>query len=136
MLRVSFCISLLTGLMVATPVAQGAGNDQLLQRLTVKGSVTYESDAALPPGSRAVIELRHRPALPDAPATVYQRIELEGKQSPVQFELTLDRYKLVAGATYFVRGAIISEQGAIRTANDITIDVTQSTVNVNEITLR
>ncbi len=135
MLRVSRSIILLAGLTVATPVALSAADD-LIQRLTIKGSVTYEASEALPPGSRAIIELRHLPALPDAPGVVYQQIVLEGKQSPVPFEFTLERYKLVKGATYFVRGAIVSEKRAIWTADDIKIDVTTSTVDVKEITLK
>ena len=135
MLRVSLSILLLAGWTVATPVARSAADDQI-QKLTIKGSVTYEAGAALPAGSRAVIELRHRPALPDAPAVAVQRIDLEGKQSPVPFEFSLERFKLVEGATYFVRGAIVSEKRAIWTADDIKIDVTQSTVEVKEITLR
>ena len=135
MLRVSLAIILLAGWMVASPVARSAANAQL-QRVTIKGSVTYEAGAALPPGSRAVIELRHLPALPDAPAVADQRIDLEGKQSPVPFEFTLERFRLVRGGTYFVRGAIVSEKRAIWTADDITIDVTQSAVDVPEITLR
>ena len=135
MLRVSLSIILLAGLTGATPVARSAANAQI-EPLTIKGSVAYEDGAELPPGSRAVIELRHRPALPDAPAVADQRIDLEGKQSPVSFEFTLERYKLVGNATYFVRGAIVSEKGAIWSADDIKIDVTQSTVDVKEITLR
>ena len=135
MLRVSLSIILLAGWTAAPLVARSAADDQL-QKVTIKGSVTYEADAALPPGSRAVIELRHLPALPDAPAVANQRIDLEGKQSPVPFEFTLERYKLIGNATYFVRGAIVSEKRAIWTADDIKIDVTQSTVDVKEITLR
>ena len=135
MLRVSLSIILLAGLTVATPVARSAANAQI-EPLTIKGSVAYEAGAELPAGSRAVIELRHLPALPDAPAVADQRIDLEGKQSPVAFEFTLERYKLVGNATYFVRGAIVSEQRAMWSADDIKIDVTQSTVDVKEITLR
>ena len=135
MLRVSLSVIFLAGLTVATPVALSAADD-LIQRLTIKGSVTYEGDEELPPGSHAVIELRHLPALPDAPAVVYRRIDLEGKQSPVSFEFTLERFKLVGSATYFVRGVIVSEQRAIWTTDDIKVDVTQSTVDVKEITLR
>ncbi len=135
MLRVSLSIILLAGLTVATPVARSAANAQI-EQLTIKGSVTYEAGEALPAGSRAVIELRHLPALPDAPAVADQRIDLEGKQSPVPFEFTLERYKLVGNATYFVRGAIVSEKGAVWSADDIKIDVTESTVDVKEITLR
>ena len=135
MLRVSLSIILLAGWTVAIPVARSAAHDQI-QTLTIKGSVTYEAGAALPPGSRAVIELRHLPALPDAPAVADQRIDLEGKQSPVPFEFTLERFKLVGGATSFVRGAIVSEKRAIWTGDDIKIDVTQPTVDVQAITLR
>ncbi len=135
MLRVSLSIILFAGWTVATPVARSAANLQI-QKLTLKGSVAYEAGAALPPGSQAVIELRHLPALPDAPAVANQRIDLEGKQSPVPFEITLERYRLVGSATYFVRGAIVSEKRAIWTTDDIKVDVTQSTVDVNEITLR
>ena len=135
MLRVSLSLILLAGWTVATPVARSAADDEM-QKLTIKGSVTFEAGAALPPGSRAVIELRHLPALPNAPAVADQRIDLEGKQSPVPFEFTLDRFKLVGSATYFVRGAIVSEKRAIWTADDVKIDVTQSTVDVKEITLR
>jgi uncharacterized lipoprotein YbaY len=135
MLRVSLSIILLAGWTVAAPVARSAASGQI-ETLTIKGSVTYDVGGALPPGSRAVIELRHLPALPDAPAVADQRIDLEGKQSPVPFEFTVERYKLVGTATYFVRGAIVSEKRAIWTADAITIDVTQSTVDVKEITLR
>ena len=134
MRRVSLSIILLAGWTVATPVARSADNP--IQRLTIKGSVTYDAGTELPSGSRAVIELRHLPALPDAPAVVDQRIDLEGRQSPVPFEFTVERYKLAGSSTYFVRGAIVSEKRAIWTADDIKIDVTQSTVDVKEITLR
>ena len=135
MLRVSLSIILLAGWTVATPVARSVANAQI-EKLTIKGSVTHEAGAALPPGSHAVIELRHLPALPGAPAVADQRIDLEGKQSPVAFEFTLERYRLVGNATYVVRGAIVSEKGVIWTADDVKIDVTQSTVDVKAITLR
>ena len=135
MLRVSLSIILLAGLTVATPVARSAANDPI-QKLTIKGSVTYEDGAALPPGSHAVIELRHRPALPDAPAVAYQRIDLEDKESPESFEFALERYKLVGGVTSLVRGTIVSGKSAIWTADDIKIDPTLSTVDVKEIALR
>ena len=53
----------------------------------------------------------------------------------MSFEFTLERYKLVGNAAYVVRGAIVSENRTIWTADDIKIDVTQSTVDVKEITL-
>jgi putative lipoprotein len=135
MLRVILSIILLAGWTAATPVARSQANNPI-QKLTIKGSVAYEAGAALPPGSRMVIELRHVPALANAPAVADQRIDLEGQQSPVPFEFTLERYKLVAGGTYVVRGAIVSEKRAIWTADDVKINVTPSSVDVKEITLR
>ena len=135
MLRVSLSIILLAGWTAATPMARSQANNPI-QKLTIKGSVAYEAGAALPPGSRMVIELRHLPALPNAPAAAELRIDLEGKQSPVPFEFTVERYRLVAGVTYVVRGAIVSEKRAIWTADDVKIDVTPSSVDVKEITLR
>ena len=134
MLRVSLSIILLAGLTVAAPVARLAAREQT-QKLTIKGSVIYEAGTTLPQGSQAIIELRHLPALPNAPAVAVQRIDLDGKQSPVPFEFTVERYRLVGGTTYFVRGAIISEKRPIWAADDIKIDVTQSTVDMKEITL-
>ena len=75
------------------------------------------------------------PALSNAPAVVDQRIDLAGKTSPVAFEFTLERFRLVGNATDFVRGAIVSEKVVISTTDDITVDVTQSSVDVKEITL-
>jgi putative lipoprotein len=135
MLRVSLSIILLAAWTAAVPVARSAADDQN-QKLTIKGSLTYEAGTALPSGSRAVVELRHLPALPNAPAVADQRIDLEGKQSPVKFEFTVERFKLVAGGTYVVRGAIVSEKRAIWTADDVKVDVTPSTVDVKEIVLR
>ena len=135
MLRVSLSIMLLAVWTVATPLTRLVAGAEA-QQLTIKGSVAYDAGAELPAGSRAVIELRHRPALPNAPAVVEQRIDLAGKTSPVAFEFTLERFRLVGNATYFVRGAIVSEKVAIWTADDITIDVTQPSVDVKEITLR
>lgn len=135
MLRVILSIILLAGWTAATPVARSQANNPI-QKLTIKGSVSYEAGAALPAGSRMVIELRHLPALPNAPAVAERRIDLEGTQSAVPFEFTVERFRLVAGGTYVVRGAIVSEKRAIWTADDARIDVTQSTVDVKEITLR
>ena len=108
MLRVSLSIILLAGWTVATPGARSAPNGRI-QKMTIKGSVTYDAGAALPSGSRAVIELRHLPALPDAPAVAVQRIDLEGRQSPVSFKFTLD-LETRRGLDLLRRGAIVSEK--------------------------
>ena len=133
--RASLSVILLAGWTVGAPVARPAAADQL-QTLKINGSITFDASPALPPGSRAVIELRHLPALPNAAAVVDQRIDLEGRQSPVSFELSVERFKLVGGVTYTVRSAIVSDKGVSWTADDVKIDVTPSAVDVKEIALR
>ena len=110
-------------------------NDQIDQ-FTIKGSVTYEAGAALPSDSRAIVELRHLPALPNAPAVTNQIIDLAGRQSPIPFELAVERYRLVRGVTYVVRGVILSGTRAIWTSDDVKIAVSESAVTVNEIALK
>jgi len=105
-------------------------------KFTIKGSIAYEAGAGLPQDSRAVVELRHLPALPDAPAVADQKIDLAGKQSPRSFEFSVERYKLVAGGTYVVRAVILSGKRAIWTSDDVKIDVSQSAVDVKEIALK
>ena len=118
----------------STP-AGSAVRDQI-GKLRIKGSVTYEAGAALPSDSRAIVELRHLPALPNAPAVANQTIDLAGKQSPIPFEFAVDRYKLVGGVTYVVRGVILSGTRAIWTSDDVKIDVGEPSVDVKEIALK
>ena len=135
MLQASLSIILLAGWTAAAPVARPAADDPI-QKLTIKGSVTYEAGAALPAGSRAVIELRHAPALPNAPAVTVQRIDLGGKTVARAVRAHLGTLQLVKNATYFVRVAIVSEKRAIWTADDVKIDVTKSTIDVKAIALK
>jgi uncharacterized lipoprotein YbaY len=81
------------------------------QPLIIKGSLTYLARIALPPDSRAVVELRDAAAPEGTPAVAEQRIDLEGRQVPVPFQLSVDRAKLSSGKRYVVRGAIVSADG-------------------------
>jgi uncharacterized lipoprotein YbaY len=116
-------------------LASSAVRDQT-GKFTIKGSIAYDAGASLPQDSRAVVELRHLPALPDAPAVADQKIEIAGKQPPRSFEFSVERYKLVAGGAYIVRGVILSGKRAIWTSDDVKIDVSQSEVDVKEIALK
>ena len=110
-------------------------NDQA-PKFTIKGSIAYDAGVALPPESRAIIELRHLPALPKAPAVAEKRIDLTDKKPPVPFEFEVERYKLVGGTSYFVRAAIVSGTKAIWTSEDIKIEVKESSFDVKEIALK
>ena len=135
MLRVGLSIIVLAGWAAALSAPHSAADDQT-QTLTIKGSMAYDADATLPPESQAVIELRHLPTLPNAPAVATERIALDGKKPPVNFEFGVPRFRLVGGAAYVVRVAIVSDKRAIWTADDVKIDVKPDTADVKEITLK
>ena len=77
------------------------------QPLTIKGALAYRARIALPPDSRAIIELRDV-SRPDGAVVAEQRIDLAGRQVPIPFELAVARAKLDEGKRYAVRGAVFS----------------------------
>jgi uncharacterized lipoprotein YbaY len=70
--------------------------------MSVKGSLAYPARIALPPETRAVVELKDASGA-NGPVVAEQRMELQGRQVPVPFELAVDRAKLVDGRQYSVR---------------------------------
>ena len=72
--------------------------------LSVKGALTYRARIALPPETRAVVELKDT-SVADGRVVAEQRMDLGGKQVPIPFVLTVDRSKLLDGKQYSVRGA-------------------------------
>jgi heat shock protein HslJ/uncharacterized lipoprotein YbaY len=95
---------------------------------TIAGELTYKPRIALPPDSRAVIELRGS-APPDV--VVAERfIELAGRQVPIPFELGVDRSDLENSQTYTFHAAIYSEglpiwinAGDVVQATDVDLDL-------------
>ena len=122
--------------MACRDATAGSPRDGQLPNVTIKGSITYDKDGAPPSDSRAVIELRHVPALPGAPPIAAQQIDLGGKAASVSFQVAVERYRLVGVVTYIVRVAIVSGTQATWISDDIKIDVTASDVDAGTITLR
>ncbi len=86
-------------------------NDQSVaapgETITVKGGLTYLQKFVLPPGSVAEITVSDV-SLADAPSRVIasQKIDLNGRQVPVAFELEIDRAQFEPRRRYSVRGII------------------------------
>ena len=82
--------------------------------LEVTGELTYLQRIALPPESAAVIELQDV-SIADLPAAVVaeERIDLEGRQVPIPFRLTVDRGDLAGNRRYSVRGTIVGPEGRL-----------------------
>ncbi len=74
------------------------------EALSVKGSLPYRARVALPPETRAVVELKDASGA-RGPVVAEQRMDLQGRQVPVAFELAVDPAKLVEGRPYSVRAA-------------------------------
>jgi uncharacterized lipoprotein YbaY len=134
MLRIGFSIILLTAWVAAAPAWRSTADEQLA-KLTIKGSLTYDTSLTLPTDSRAVVELRHLPALPSAPPVATKPIDLQGKEPPVTFEFDVDRFRLVAGGTYVVRGVVLSGTRVIWASDDVKIDTSASTADAGAVTL-
>ena len=94
----------------------------------IAGELAYRQRIALPPDSRAVIELRGT-APPDL-VVEQQIIDLAGRQVPIPFQLGVDRSGLENSQTYTFHAAIYSEglpiwinAGAVIEATDVDLDL-------------
>jgi heat shock protein HslJ/uncharacterized lipoprotein YbaY len=72
----------------------------------IRGALAYRARIALPKQALAIVELRGESGA-DGAVVAEQRIELNGKQVPVPFELIVDRSTLTGKPPYQVRGGIV-----------------------------
>jgi len=93
---------------VGTPKVAVPEPPQTTAMLEVTGQITYRERIALPPQSVAVVTLRDV-TVADAPSTVLaeQRLDLAGRQVPVDFRVTVDRSKLQSQRKYSIRASIV-----------------------------
>ena len=78
---------------------------RLTGTVTIRGALAYRARIALPKQAVAVIELRAERGT-DGAVVAEQRVELNGKQVPVPFELVVDRSTLTGKPPYQIRGGI------------------------------
>ncbi|NCA71946.1 MAG: META domain-containing protein [Sphingobacteriia bacterium] len=104
--------------------------------LQVTGELTYLARIALPPESQVVVEVSD-PAVPNGQTLVEQRIELDGRQVPIPFALSIERAALTDDAPApEVRGAILSE-GLVRWLLEPTpIDLTSNSIALGALIMR
>jgi heat shock protein HslJ/uncharacterized lipoprotein YbaY len=100
--------------------------------LTVKGALAYRARIALPPDSRAVVELRDVSRL-DGAVVSEQRVDLAGRQVPIPFELVVDRAKLDEAKRYAVRGAVFSGARPAWASDPVTIDTKGTVVDLGTL---
>jgi len=102
--------------------------------LVIRGELFYPERIALPPDSLAVIELRAGEAGHGTVAAA-QEIELEGRQVPIAFELTIERALLDDGEPHRVRGGVFSRPGPARITEPVTIDIDTDLVELAPLRL-
>lgn len=116
------------------PAPEPAGLPEVGQaeRIRIEGSLYYLQRIALPDNAQAIVELREGPR---GPLAVEQRIELRGRQVPVEFAIELDR-RLLKPATDYVLQAAIEVEGEPRwVAAPTPVALTGARVQLGEIRL-
>jgi heat shock protein HslJ/uncharacterized lipoprotein YbaY len=71
--------------------------------ITIRGALSYRERMALPPDAMAIVEVRAGSI--EGPIVAERRINLEGKQVPLPFELGVE---LSSGKSYVARGAVFA----------------------------
>jgi heat shock protein HslJ/uncharacterized lipoprotein YbaY len=103
--------------------------------LVVVGQLSYQQRVALPPDSRAVVELRDETAAP-MPVIAEQRIDLAGRQVPIAFALTVDRARLQIGHRYAVRAGITTGGRVAWVADPVRVDLAPARPDAGTLVLR
>jgi heat shock protein HslJ/uncharacterized lipoprotein YbaY len=95
---------------------------------TIAGELTYKQRIALPPDSRAVLEVRG--SAPPEVVVAEKFIDLAGRQVPIPFEFGVDRSDLENSQTYTFQAAIYSaglpiwiNAGNVIEATDVDLDL-------------
>jgi len=101
--------------------------------LTLRGRLSYLARVALAPDSRAVVALQETGAKAGANSVAETRIDLNGRQVPVFFELTVPRSKLADGKRYELQGAIWSEGRPTWVTDPVPVTQTSGVVELGTI---
>ncbi|MFN3959566.1 MAG: META domain-containing protein [Parvularculaceae bacterium] len=93
------------GALAVSACALFGGEKPVTADVVIKGELTYRQRIALPEDAVAVIELREAGST-SAPIAEW-RMELNGRQVPIPFDLTVSREALAAASAPEVRGGIL-----------------------------
>lgn len=117
---------------LACASAAGSSAREAAPTLVIKGELSYRLRIALPPDSQASVELREA-AGPDAPVVAEQRIDLDGRQVPIAFELAVDRAKLDDTKRYALRGRVFSDGRPAWASESVTIEAASGALDVGTL---
>lgn len=134
--RLSLACRILAAMAGLTSCASGGGSASgkpaPAAELPIIGTLTYRARVALPPDTRAIVEVREG-AGPDGPVVAERRIDLEGKQVPIVVELRVDRARLVPGRQYFARGGLIVNGGPAWATEPVALDISERGIELGTL---
>lgn len=107
----------------STTMSDSATGLTVESTVTIRGALSYRERMALPPGARAIVEVREGSI--EGPVKVEKWMDLDGKQVPLPFELAVSRASLPPGQTYLVRGAVFAGGLPAWVSDAVTIDLGQ-----------
>jgi len=103
-------------------------------RLVIRGEMFYTEQVALTPDCVAIVELREDDAGPAQPVAE-QRRQLDGRQMPIPFELSVETSALKSSTLYVFRGAIVSAQGPVLATEAVEITARTGVVELGALRL-
>ncbi len=95
----------------------------------IKGTLSYRARIALPPESRAIVELRDT-SVADGRVIAEQRIDLHGRQVPIPFEFAVNRAQFTEGKQYSVHGAVFVGARATWVSELVVVAPKQPTIDL------
>lgn len=134
--RASLASLLLTAMAGVTSCTAGggasSGTPAPAAELPIIGTLTYRARVALPPDTRAILEVREGSS-DDGPVVAERRIDLEGRQVPIVVELRVDRARLVPGRQYFARGGLVANGGPAWATERVPLDISQRGIELGTL---
>ena len=112
-----------------------SGEAPVSSTLSLTGELVSRARIALPADGRAIVELRAEND-PKARVVAEQRIELQGRQVPIAFELNVDRARLSTAERYAVRGGVESRGRFAWVTDPVTVDMSGARAAVGPLQLK
>lgn len=104
-------------------------------RLVIRGEMFSPERLVLTPDCVAIVELRADDAGP-ARLVAEQRRQLDGRQVPIPFELSVEPSALKSSTRHVFRGAIVSTPGPVRATEPVEITARAGVVELGSLRLR
>ena len=103
------------------------------QMVSITGRLTYRERIALPPDTKALVELRETSA--DGPLVAERGIDLGGRQVPIPFELSVDRAEILAGRQYVVLGKLLDVNRPLWVSDPVKVEAVSERIDLGTVNL-